>query len=121
LLATGWRQNAVALTPAHIAFWIYLAGYVSLGGISALVLGLIARFAARPFDTPKRFRVFLGLFAVVGLMGVIASALSYRLATEAGAFASFRVNSVVAPLLSAVATFILASGFPLSRILRRRG
>jgi cell shape-determining protein MreD len=109
------------LTPASGAFWIYLAGYSSLAGITALVLGLIARFTARPFDTPRRCRVFGGLLAVVVLMAVIASALSYRLVTDAGAPVSLRVNSVVSPLLSAVVIFIVASGFPLSRILRRRG
>jgi uncharacterized membrane protein len=109
------------LTPASSAFWIYLAGYSSLGGISALILGLIARFTARPFDSPRRFRIFLGLLAVVVLVGVIASTMSYRLMSEARVVATVRVNSVVAPLLSVVVIFIWASGFPLSRILRRRG
>jgi hypothetical protein len=47
--------------------------------------------------------------------------LSYRLVSEAGAFAPLRVNSIVGPFLSAVVVFIWASGFPPSRILRRRG
>jgi len=114
------RHNAVAMTPASAVFWIYLAAYASIGGIAALVLGLAARFTVRPFDTPRRFRVFLILLAVVALFGVVASELSYSLASGAGT-SSFRANTVIGPFLSAMLIFIWAAGFPLSRILPRRG
>jgi hypothetical protein len=113
------RHNAVAMTPASAVFWIYLAAYASIGGIAALVLGLVARFTARPFDTPGRFRAFCVLLGVVALCGVVGSALSYNLASGAGTSA-FRANTVIGPFLSAIVIFIWASGFPLSRILPRR-
>lgn len=108
------------VTPASSAFWVYLAAYSSIGGISALVLGVIARIMGRPFDTPPRLRVFVGLLAIVGLMGVIASALSYSLASSAGAFAAFRASTISGPFLSAVLIYWWASGFSLSRVFRRR-
>ena len=107
------------MTPASAVFWVYLAAYSSIGGIVALVLGLVARFTSRPFDTPRRLRVFLILWAIVALFGAIASALSYNLAAAAGTSA-FRANTVIGPFLSAFVIFIWASGFPLSRILPRR-
>jgi uncharacterized membrane protein len=113
------RHNALAMTPASAAFWIYLAAYSSIGGIAGLALGLVARFTVRPFDTPRRFRVFLVLLAAVALLGVVASALSYNLASGAGT-SSFRANLVIGPFLSAIVIFIWASGLPLSRILPRR-
>jgi hypothetical protein len=108
------------MTPGHVAFWIYLAAYSTVTGTTALVLGLIARFSIRPFDTSRRVRVFLGLLAVVGLIGAIAFLLSYRLTSEAGVVASLSVNSLVGPFLTGMVIFIWASGFPLSRILRGR-
>ncbi len=101
-------------------FWIYLAAYGSMGGIPGFVLGLTARFTARPFDTSRRFRVFLGLLAIVALSGVVGSVLSYNLASQAGAFESLRVNCLIGPFLSGMVIFIWASGFPLRRILPRR-
>lgn len=108
------------MTPESAAFWIYLGAYANLSGITALVLGLIARFSIRPFNTSRRFRVFLGLLAGVGVIGAIASVLSYKLTSEAGVVVSFRVNSLVGPFLTSIVIFVWASGFPLSRILRRR-
>jgi hypothetical protein len=108
------------MTPASAIFWIYLAAYASIGGIAGLVLGLAARFTVRPFDTPRRFRVFLFLLAAVALLGVVGSALSYNLAAGAGT-SSFRADTVIGPFLSAIVIFIWAAGFPLSRILPRRG
>jgi hypothetical protein len=108
------------LTLGSAAFWIYLGAYSGLGGVTGLVLGLIARLTARPYETPQRFRVFLGLLVGVALMGVIASALSYNLALKAGAFASFRVTSLVWPFIAGMVIFIWASGFPLSRIVHLR-
>jgi hypothetical protein len=69
-------------------------------GITAVVLGLIARVAVRPFDTNYRLGLFLGLFGVDVLVGVVASALAYKLATDAGAFAMHRVSSLIAPPLT---------------------
>ncbi len=108
------------MTSGSAAFWIYLGAYLNLSGITAFVLGLVARLTARPFDTQHRFRVFMGLLVVVVLIGVIASVLSYNLASEAGAFVSLRVSSLVTPFVAGMAIFIWASGFPLSRILPRR-
>jgi Na+/citrate or Na+/malate symporter len=108
------------MTPAVSTFWIYLAAYISIGGIPALVLGVVARLAGRPFDTPGRFRVFLVLLAIVAFFGVVASALSYNLASMAGVFASFRATTLVWPLISAIVIFVWASGFPLSRVFPRR-
>ena len=115
------RHNAVAMTPASAVFWVYLAAYGFLGGIPALVLGVAARFTVRPFDTPPRFRVFLILLAIVALCGAIASALSFHLASAGGAFSSFKANTLISPFLSAIVIFVWVSGFPLSRILPRRG
>jgi hypothetical protein len=109
------------MTPASAAFWIYLAAYANIGGIAALVLGLVARFTSRPFDTPRRLRVFLVLLAIVALCAVVASALSYNLASAAGTSSSFRANAVLGPFISAIVIFISAAGFPLTRILPRRG
>ncbi len=109
------------MTVGYAAFWIYLAACSNAAGITAVVLGLIARFAMRPFDTDYRLGFFLGLFGVVVLVGVVASALAYKLATDAGAFATLRVSSLIVPLVVGIVVFIWASGFPLSRILRRRG
>jgi cell shape-determining protein MreD len=108
------------MTPSSAVFWDYLAAYGSIGGIAGLVLGLVARFTARPFDTPRRLRVFLVMLVIVALFGVFASALSYNLAAGAGT-TSFRTNALIGPFLSAIAIFIWAAGFPLSRILPRRG
>jgi hypothetical protein len=109
------------MTPQTAVFWTYLLFYANLPGITALILGLIARFTARPFDTPRRFGVYVVMFGIVVLVGVTASALSFNLASGAGALASLRVSSLVAPLVAGVLIFIWASGFPLSRILPRRG
>jgi hypothetical protein len=114
------RHNALAMTPTSAAFWVYLAAFSSIGGIAGLVLGLAARFTVRPFDTPRRFRAFLVLLAAVALFGAVASALSYNLASGDGT-SSFRANLVIGPFLSAIVIFIWASGFPLKRILPRRG
>jgi hypothetical protein len=114
------RHNALAMTPASAVFWIYLAAYGFIGGIPALVLGLVARFTARPFDTSRRFRAFLVRLAIVALCGALASGLSYNLASSAGAFTSLRANALISPFGSAILIFIWASGFPLSRILPRR-
>ncbi len=114
-------MSSTALTPAYAAFWIYLAACSSAAGVTAIVLGLIARLAVRPFDTPYRLGFFLGLFEVVLMVSVVASALAYKLASDAGAFTSLRVSSLITPFLGGVVIFIWASGFPLSRILRRRG
>jgi cell shape-determining protein MreD len=108
------------ITPEGAVFWIYLAAYFNMGGITALVLGLIARFTSRPFDTPRRFRVFLGLLAIVALVGLIASGLSFNLTSKAGAFASFRASSLIWPFVISMVIFVWASGFPLSRIFPRR-
>jgi cell shape-determining protein MreD len=112
---------SIAMTPDSAAFWIYSAAYASLGGISALAVGLIARFIARPFDTHRRFRAFLGLLTIVALVGVIASVLNYKLSTEAGISASRRVSGLIGSLLSDSVIFVWASGFPLSRIFARHG
>jgi hypothetical protein len=109
-----------AVTPAGSAFWIYLAAYGFMGGIPALVLGVVARLMGRPFDTPRRFRAFLSLLAIVALIGVVASALSYNLASKAEVFASFRVSTLVGPFFSDIVIFVWASGFPLSRVFPRR-
>lgn len=108
------------MTPASAVFWIYLAAYANMGGISALVLGLTARFTARPFDTARRFRGFLGLLVIVALIGVVASTLSYNLTSEAGATTSLRASSLIGPFLISVVIFVWVSGYPLSRILPRR-
>lgn len=107
------------MTPDNAVFWIYLAAYYSVGGIAALVLGLIARYSARPFDSPRRLGVFLGLLLVVALVGVVASALSFSLAYDAGAPALLTVISLVWPWLIGEMIFFWASGFPLSRIVHR--
>jgi hypothetical protein len=109
------------MTVGYAAFWIYLAACSTAAGITAVVLGLIARFAVRPFDTNYRLGMFLGLFGVVVLVSACASALAFYLATQAGAFVSFRLSCLISPLLGGVVVFIWASGFPLSRILPRRG
>jgi hypothetical protein len=108
------------MAVGYAAFWIYLAACCNAAGITAIVLGLIARFAVRPLDTHDRIGFFFGLFGVVVLVSACASALAFYLASQAGAFLSFRVISLIAPLLGGVVVFIWASGFPLSRILRRR-
>lgn len=102
------------------AFWFYLAAYVNMGGITALVFGLIAIFASRPFDTHRRFQLFLGLLAIVALVGVITSGLSFNLTSQAGAFASFRASSLIWPFVISIVIFVWASGFPMSRIFPRR-
>jgi hypothetical protein len=107
------------MTVAASAFWIYLAAYANLSGVAALVLGLIGRFTARPFDTPIQLRVFLGLSVIAVVIGVIAALLSYQLASEGGGPTSLKV-SAIGPLLTTVVIFLWASGFPLSRI-RRTG
>jgi cell shape-determining protein MreD len=109
------------MMPASAAFWVYLAGYSSIAGIAALVLGLVARFTARPFDTPFRFRAFLVILGIVLLFAALTAALCFNLASSAGTPQSFRANTVIGPFLSATVIFIWASGFPLSRILPRRG
>jgi hypothetical protein len=104
------------MTVGYAAFWIYLAALCNVAGITALILGLIARFVVRPYDTRFRFGYLLGMFGVVVLVSACASALALYLATQAGAFVSFRVSCLIAPLLGGVVVFIWASGFPLSRI-----
>jgi hypothetical protein len=108
------------MTTGGVAFWIYLGAFVNMGGGAGLVLGVIARFAARPYDTPLRLRAFLGLLVIVALIGIVASALSYNLTSTAHAFASLRVVSLIWPFLVSGLIFIWASGFPLSRIFSRR-
>jgi hypothetical protein len=108
------------MTVSSAVFWIYLAAYGFMGGIPALALGLVARFTARPFDSSRRFRLFLSLLTIAALIGIVASVLSYNLATEAGAPASFRVNSLIGSFLTDAVIFVLASGFPLSRVLSGR-
>jgi len=108
------------MTPASAVFWIYLTAFGFIGGIPALVLGAVARFTARPFDTSRRFRAFLVLLAIVALCGAVASALTYNLASTAGTFSSFRANALISPFCSAIVIFIWAAGFPLSRILPKR-
>jgi cell shape-determining protein MreD len=108
------------MTPASAVFWVYLAAYSSIGGIAALVLGLVARFTARPFDTPRRFGVFLVFLGIVLLFAVFTAALCFNLASSAGTPSSFRANMVVGPFLTAPVIFVWAAGFPLSRILPRR-
>ena len=89
--------------------------YGNLAGISGIVLGLVARFAARPFN-----RVFLGLAGAVAVMSVMSSALSFNLASEANAFASFRLTCLITPLVAGPLLFAWASGFPVSRVFGRR-
>jgi len=108
------------MTTGGVAFWIYLGAFVNIGGGAGLVLGVIARFAARPYDTPLRLRAFLGLLVIVALIGIIASALSYNLTSTAHASASLRVVSLIWPFLVSGLIFIWASGFPFSRIFSRR-
>jgi hypothetical protein len=108
------------MTTGTGVFWIYLTALSFMGGIPTLVLGLIARFTGRPFDTPRKFRLFLALLAVVGVLSLIISILSYSLGTYAGAPVSFRVNLLISPFLSYGVIFIWASGIPLSRILNLR-
>jgi cell shape-determining protein MreD len=107
------------MMPSSAVFWVYLTAYGSIGGIAALVLGLVARFTARPFDTPRRLRVFLILLAIVFLFAAVTSALCYQLASAAGTSSSFRANTLISPFISAIVILIWASGFPLSRILPR--
>jgi len=109
------------MTVGYAALWIYLAACTNAAAITAVVLGLIARFVVRPFDTDYRLGLFLGLFGVDLLVSVVASALAYKLATDAGAFAMLGVSSLIAPLVGGIVVFIWASGFPLSGILQRRG
>ena len=104
------------MTDGGAAFWINLGAFVNLGGGAGLLLGLIARFAARPYVTRVRLGAFLGLSVISMLIGIVASALSYNLTSTAHAFASLRVVSLIWPILVSVAIFIWASGFPLSRI-----
>src|SRR5260370_15538103 len=99
--------------------WIYLGAFINLGGGSGLLLGLIARFAARPNRTRRRLGAFLGLLVISILIGVVASALSYTLTSTAHATASLRGVSLIWPILVTVLIFIWASGFPLSRIFSR--
>jgi hypothetical protein len=102
------------------AFWILLSALVNMGGGAGLVLGVIARFAARPFDTPRRLTVFVVLLGLVTLVGIAASALSFTLAAQADAFASLRVVSLIWPFLVSELIFTWASGFPMLRILLKR-
>jgi len=108
------------MTTEGAAFWIYLGTFVNLGGGAGLVLGLIARFAARPYMTRLRLGAFLGLLVIALLIGIVASSLSYTLTSTAHASASLRVVSLIWPILVSVLNFIWASDFPLSRIFSRR-
>ena len=108
------------MSTGGAAFWIYLGTFVNLGGGAGLVLGLIARFAARPYVTRVRLGAFLGLSVISMLIGIVASALSYTLASTAHASVSLRVVSLIWPILVSVLIFIWASGFRLSRIFSRR-
>jgi hypothetical protein len=108
------------MSTGGAAFWIYLGTFINLGGAAGLVLGLIARFAARPYMTRLRLGALLGLLVIAVLNGIVASALSYNLTSTTHASASLRVVSLIWPILVSVLIFIWASGFPLSRIVSRR-
>ena len=108
------------MTTETGVFWIYLTALGFSGGIPTLVLGLVARFTGRPFDTPRKFRLFLLLITLVALVGLTTSILMYSLATYANAPTSLRVNGLISPLLYDVVAFVWISGFPVSRILKRR-
>jgi hypothetical protein len=108
------------MTTGGAAFWIYLGTFINIGGGAGLVLGVIARFAARPYDTPLRLKALLGLLVIVALIGIVASALSFTLTSAAHASVSLRVVSLIWPVLVSVLLFSWASGFPLSRIFSRR-
>jgi len=103
------------MTPGGSAFWIYLFVYGNLAGIAGIGLGLVARFAARPFN-----RVFLGLAGGVAVMSIISSALSFNLASQGHAFASFRLTCLITPLVAGPLLFVWASGLHISRVLGRR-
>ena len=124
----GWvpRQPAqysqcVAVTPGHVVFWIYLSAFGFLAGIPAIIFGLIARLFARPFDTPLRIRIFIGMLAPTVLLGVIGSTLSYNLVSNGGSPAAWlKADILIGPFVSGMVIFFWASGFPLRRILFRR-
>src|SRR5260370_13006234 len=65
-------QNAIAMTTGGAAFWIYLGAFVNMGGGAGLVLGVIARFAARPYDTPLPLTAFFGLLLLVASFRIVA-------------------------------------------------
>src|SRR5260370_11242624 len=103
------------MTPGGSAFWIYLFVYGNLAGIAGIVLGLVARFAAMPFN-----RVFLSLAGAVAVMSITSSALTFNLASQGHAFASFRLTCLITPLVAGPLLFFSASGLPVSRVLGRR-
>ena len=105
------------MTAGHVVFWIYLAGFGFMAGIPALVLGLIARLIARPFDTPRRKRTLIALLVPALLLGLIGSILSYNLVSNGGAVLWVRANALIGPVGSGLIIFLWASGFPLRRAL----
>ena len=107
------------MTVGSSVFWIYLVLIGWAAGLTALVLGLVARFTSCPFDTPGRLRLLLILLGLASVVGLAASALSFHLAVGAGAFLDLLINSLIGPFAACEIAFVWASGFPILRVFRR--